>query len=93
LWLHVPNGEKRNKITGAKLKRLGVLPGAADLLLWHKGYSFALELKAPGGRLSESQLEFMARFNDAGGHSAWADSIDHALAVLEAWDLLIGRSQ
>ena len=52
LFLHCPNGEHRNPITGAKLKRMGVLAGAADLLLWHQGNSFALELKAPGRRLS-----------------------------------------
>jgi hypothetical protein len=92
LWLHVPNGEHRDKITGAKLKRLGTLPGAADLLLWHNGNSFALEIKSPGGRPSEAQLEFMARFNDAGGHTAVAEGIDRALAVLEAWQLLRGRA-
>jgi hypothetical protein len=93
LWLHVPNGERRDKITGAKLKRMGVLAGASDLLLWHRGYSFALELKSDGGRLSDAQLEFLARFNDAGGHSAVAESIDRALACMEAWGLLSGRSQ
>jgi len=93
LWLHCPNGERREKITGAKLKRLGVLPGASDLLLWHNGHAFALELKRPGGRLSESQLEFLARFNDAGGHCAVAEGIDRALAVLESWNLLVGRVQ
>ena len=91
LWLHVPNGERRDKITGAK--RMGVLAGASDLLLWHRGYSFALELKSDGGRLSDAQLEFLARFNDAGGHSAVAESIDRALACMEAWGLLSGRSQ
>jgi hypothetical protein len=88
LWLHVPNGERRDKITGARLKGLGVLPGAADLLLWHQGNSFALELKSPGRRPTEAQLEFMARFADAGGHTAVADDIDRALAVLTAWGLL-----
>jgi hypothetical protein len=91
LWLHCPNGERRDKITGAKLKRMGVLAGASDLLLWHQGNSFALELKAPGGRLSEAQLEFLARFNDAGGHTAIAEGLDRALACLEAWGLLRGR--
>jgi len=91
-WLHVPNGERRDKITGAKLKRMGVLAGAADLLLWHQGNSFALELKAAGGRLSESQLEFMTRFADAGGHVAVAEGIDRAIACLEAWGLLRGRA-
>jgi VRR-NUC domain len=93
LWLHCPNGERRDKITGAKLKRMGVLAGASDLLLWHQGNSFALELKAPGGRLSEAQLEFLARFNDAGGHTAIAEGLDRALACLEGWGLLVGRTQ
>jgi hypothetical protein len=88
LWLHVPNGERRDKIAGANLKAMGVRPGAADLMFWHNGNSFALELKSPGNRPTESQLEFMARFCDAGGHSAVADNIDRALAVLEAWGLL-----
>ena len=91
LWLHIPNGERRDKITGAKLKRMGVLAGASDLLIWHRGNSFALELKASGRRLSEAQLAFMARFNDAGGHTAVAEGIDGALACLEAWGLLRGR--
>jgi VRR-NUC domain len=90
LWLHVPNGERRDKITGAKLKRMGVLAGASDFLLWHEGHSFALELKSPGGRLSQAQLEFLARFNDAGGHSACAEGLDRAIAVLESWHLLRG---
>jgi len=49
-------------------------------------------LKAPGGRLSEAQLEFLARFNDAGGHTAIAEGIDRALACLSAWGLLRGHT-
>ena len=35
LWLmyHVPNGEKRDKATAAKLKRMGVKPGVCDIVL------------------------------------------------------------
>jgi hypothetical protein len=93
LWLHVPNGERRDKITGAKLKRMGVLAGASDFLLWHQGNAFALELKAPGGRPTEAQLNFLARFNEAGGHSACAEGVDRAVAVLEGWGLLRGVAQ
>jgi hypothetical protein len=92
LWLHCPNGGARDARTGAMLKRMGVLAGASDLLFWHQGSSFALELKAPGGRPTEAQLDFLARFNEAGGHSAWADDIDRALACLEAWRLLRSSS-
>jgi hypothetical protein len=92
LWIHVPNGGARDARTGAMLKRMGTLAGASDLLFWHRGNSFALELKSPGGRLSENQLEFFARFNEAGGHTAVAEGIDRALACLSAWGLLRGRS-
>jgi VRR-NUC domain len=91
LWLHCPNGERRDAIAGAKLKRMGVLPGAADLLLWRAGNSFALELKAPGGRLSAAQKEFLARFAEAGGHTAVAEGLDAAVRTLEGWKLLNGR--
>jgi len=91
LWLHPANGGLRNPREGARFRRMGVLAGASDLLLWHQGNAFALELKAPGGRLSEAQLEFLARFNDAGGHSACAEGLDRALACLEGWGLLRGR--
>jgi len=92
LWLHVPNGGSRDIREAANLKRMGALAGASDLLLWHRGNSFALELKAPGGRPSEAQLDFMARFADAGGHTCFASDLDRALAVLEAWQLLRGRT-
>jgi hypothetical protein len=92
LWTHCPNGERRDARIGAKLKRMGVLAGAADFLLWHRGNSFAIELKSPGGRPSEAQLEFLARFSDAGGHSAICEGIDRAIGVLESWNLLRGRA-
>jgi hypothetical protein len=92
LWLHVPNGGARDAKTGAILKRMGTLAGASDFLLWHQGNSFALELKAPGGRPTEAQLDFLARFNEAGGHSACAEGVDRAVAVLESWHLLRGRA-
>jgi len=84
-------GGARDAKTGAILKRMGALAGTSDFLLWHQGNAFALELKAPGGRPTEAQLEFLARFNEAGGHSAWAEGVDRAVAVLESWQLLRGH--
>ena len=99
--MHPANGERRDALTGAKLKRMGVLAGASDLLLFRPGAcphcnstrleGFALELKAPGGRPSEPQLDFMARFADAGGHTCIAEGLNQALAALESWQLLRGR--
>ena len=102
MWLHVPNGGSRDIREAANLKRMGALAAASDLLLFRPGAcprcgtarleGFALELKSDGGRPSEAQLNFMARFAAAGGHTCFASDIDRALAVLEAWQLLRGRT-
>jgi hypothetical protein len=52
LFLHIPNGGARTAAEASILKGLGVMRGAPDLLLIHRGVVFALELKAPSGRLS-----------------------------------------
>jgi len=49
---HCPNGGSRNEIEGAKLKRMGVRPGVADLILLtpRHGYgSLCLEAKVRKG--------------------------------------------
>jgi hypothetical protein len=103
LWFHVANQRKADARTGAILKRMGTLAGVSDILLFrpsecrHCGgeriEAFALELKSPGGRPTEAQLEFMARFSEAGGHTCIAEGLDAALRALESWQLLVGRSQ
>jgi hypothetical protein len=66
-WHHVPNGEKRDKRTAKRLKRMGVQPGVADLLLLISGGSYAVELKTETGRQSKAQAGFQERFERAGG--------------------------
>jgi VRR-NUC domain len=90
--LHVPNGGFRKPIEAAKLKGMGVVAGAPDVLLWHDGKAFALELKSPDGRLSEAQSEMLARLDRAGVFTCVAHGLDRAIAVLESWNLLHGRT-
>jgi hypothetical protein len=92
VFLHPPNGGGRSAIEGAIFKSLGVAPGAPDLLIWHGGQSFALELKADTGCISESQTDMLARLEQAGVCTAVARGIDEAVAVLEGWQLLKGKS-
>ena len=57
----IPNGGNRNAITGAIMKKEGVLAGVADLLVLKasKGYhGLFIEMKAPKGRQQDSQKEF-----------------------------------
>jgi hypothetical protein len=90
LWFHVPNGEHRTKATGAKLKRMGVRAGVADLvfILPPNGEACFLELKADGGRPSDSQLQFATDCESAGAAYAIAWDLEHALTMLEAWRVI-----
>lgn len=93
MFVHVPNGGKRRPIEAAILQGLGVRAGASDLLLWHAGKSFALELKAPGGRASDAQLQFITDIERAGAAACIAIGLDAALRWLEQHGLLRGRAQ
>lgn len=88
LWLHPPNAGIRSGIEAGYLKSLGLLPGAADLLFWRGGKSYAMEIKAAGGRLSDVQKDFRDRFTEAGGEWAVVDNIEQAITVLRDWRLI-----
>lgn len=98
VYWHTPNGAfyggKRNAkgvaIQGAIMSGLGVRAGVADLIAVHAGKIYALELKAPGGRASEAQMQFISDIDRAGAFTALVEGLDAALATLEAWGLLRG---
>ena len=57
----VPNGGRRDKVTGAKMKEEGVLAGVADLILLKSNAQYGallIEMKDQKGRQSESQKEW-----------------------------------
>jgi hypothetical protein len=90
VFFHVPNGGKRGPVEAAIFKSLGVRAGVADLILFHAGKSFALELKADNGRPTAEQIEFLADIERAGAFTAMPRGLDAALATLETWGLLRG---
>lgn len=92
VFWHTPNGGKRNPISGAILRRLGMLAGVSDVLVLCKGRFCALELKAPGNTPDEAQLEYLDRVNAAGGYADWCVGLDKALAILEKWGILRGAA-
>lgn len=89
---HVPNGGYRKPREGAILKGLGVTPGVPDVIIIHKGRAYGLELKAPGGRATEKQMLAMDAMDEAGAFVCIAEGLDRALAVLEAWGILRGKT-
>lgn len=57
----VPNGGRRDAVTGAKMKAEGVVAGVADLILLVRSGDFGallIEMKTPKGRQSDSQREW-----------------------------------
>lgn len=89
-WLHIPNGEERTEAAGKRLKRMGVLPGAADLhfVLPPDGRAAYLELKPIGEPMSESQKNFSADVRAAGALYKCAWGYDMAIEILQEWDVL-----
>lgn len=70
LLFAVPNGGKRNKLEGARLKMQGVKSGVADVLLLipRGGYNcLCMEFKTSTGTQSPEQKEFQQQIVEAGG--------------------------
>lgn len=88
VWFHVPNGGSRNKTEAAIFKAMGTRAGVSDLIFFHRSKFFCLELKAPGGRASEAQMNFLSEADAAGAYTAMPTGLDAALATLEAWGLI-----
>lgn len=58
----IPNGGIRNIRTAVRLKKEGTLAGVSDLFLMKPNAFYCglfIEMKAKGGKVSESQKEFM----------------------------------
>lgn len=91
-WFHVPNGGYRRPIEAAILRGLGVKAGVPDLCFVHNSKFYCLELKAEKGRPTEAQLAALAALDKAGAFTALAHGLDRAVAVLEQWGILRGRS-
>lgn len=88
VWWHTPNGGQRNKAAGGILKAMGMRAGVSDFIFVHANKVYALELKAEGGRATESQMQFLAEIDRAGAFTALPTGLDAALATLEAWGLI-----
>lgn len=79
VFLHIPMGERRDAVTGAKLKAMGAKAGSPDFMIFYMGNAYAVELKRDGGKLSPSQKDMRDRMLRAG--VAWATV--HRMTALE----------
>lgn len=88
MWWHTPNGEKRDLVTAAMLKRMGTVAGVPDFLLYdtQTGYLHCVEVKTVGGHLSDAQAGWKTRFDRSPtGRYAVARSLDDAILILQDW--------
>lgn len=82
-YAHIKNEGRRTPQAGRKAKLMGLLPGIADLIVW-RGETIIcfLELKAKGGRATESQIAFRDDCEANGTPYYIAYSLDEALNIL-----------
>ena len=90
---HPANGGWRSRVEAAILKGMGVKAGVPDIIAIKGGRCYALELKAPDGRLTPVQRDAHAALAAAGATVAVAYGLDDALARLEVWGLVRGSCQ
>ena len=95
IWFHPANGEHRNPITGAKLKRMGVKAGMPDVMilepicstLLQSWAGLAIELKAPDAngkrpKPRANQLEWHDRLRKCGWRVAVCYSVGEVIGLL-----------
>jgi hypothetical protein len=75
------------RVRGALLKRMGLVPGVPDLLLISGGRAHWIELKAPGGSLSQAQRLVHKILEGVGCHVATCRSLNDVLRQLETWGI------
>lgn len=95
VWFHPPNGAYYGGVRqGSLMKALGVRPGVSDLILFHRGMLYCLELKQlKSARASAEQDQFLADIRAAGGITAVCRGLDEALGCLEKWGIIIGLTE
>ena len=84
LALHIPNGEKRDRRTAARLKAMGVRAGASDFLLIVSGEVHWIELKTANGRLSTEQRAFLEDAETARCSTHVVRSIEELAVILNS---------
>lgn len=88
LLFAVPNGGRRDRVTGAKLKAEGALAGVADILLLcpsSRYHGLCIEFKTLTGRQSEAQKTFQHKVEGAGYAYCVVRSVDDFINVVEAY--------
>lgn len=88
LLFAVPNGGRRDAVTGARLRDEGVRRGVPDVWLpvareqWH---GLVIELKASKGRATREQVEWLRRLGQEGYLALLCVGAEEAQSVIEQY--------
>lgn len=85
LIFHVPNGGNRNIAEAQKFKRMGVVPGVADFLMFTYSHAIAIELKDEGGKQSDAQKNFQTRWESLGHKYEVARTLEQFQDVVKSY--------
>ena len=94
LFFAVPNEGMGEAKTGAglgrmaRLKRMGLRSGVADIVIVKAGQAYFLELKALGGRQSDKQILFEDDAWRAGSPYEVAYSFEEAQKIIRDWPII-----
>lgn len=88
-WVKIANeAYDKSIIVGAKQKRMGKKSGVADYLIgWKDGWGW-IEVKAPKGRQSDTQVAFEKEALMAGGRYAIVHNSAEMRDVFKKWGIL-----
>lgn len=81
----IPNGGRRDAVTGAKLKEEGVLAGVTDLILLKRNKRFGglcIEMKTRTGKQSETQKRWQKDVEATGNKYVVCRSLDEFIKVV-----------
>ena len=84
----VPNGGRRDKVTGAKLKAEGVLAGVADLILLKSNADYGallIEMKTGSGKQSEVQGRWQKAIEKDGYKYVLCRSLEDFMREINAY--------
>lgn len=84
----VPNGGRRDPVTGARLKAEGATAGVSDLILFHRGKdsgALLIEMKTPTGRQSQGQKQWQQKMQSQGYQYVVCRSLDDFMRVVTSY--------
>lgn len=84
----VPNGGRRDAVTGSRLKDEGATKGVADLILLKANRFYgglAIEMKKPGGYQSPAQKEWQKECEAAGNKYVVCRSVDEFMREVDKY--------